>query len=253
MLQTGIKKGNPEHSADVTKRPRTIHRVPASSCPAWGEWFFLTSAQLRISGNSSRCYNTVVHVLKSRVACMNNAVEGKRAVPTRRPALLAGGEWPSPCRLSWRTVHTACPGLELLSCELLAKSAAVADVLVYRMYTKHRHELCICHAWKEGMKKTLERPLPSFWAWTRSLLNKPTPTLWSSKLFYHGKPAPGCHEWSRRWRSVVYFYLIIASVNAIYSCWAAPAKADSAGSIRAGSSDRPAQYNITPARPLSTS
>jgi hypothetical protein len=43
------------------------------------------------------------------------------------------------------THRTACPGLELLSYKLVAKSTAVADVLVLvmNMYTKHRHELYI--------------------------------------------------------------------------------------------------------------
>jgi hypothetical protein len=100
---------------------------------------------------------------------MNNDAEGERAGLTWRPALLAGGEWPSPCMPpSLDGLYcTACPGLELLSCELLAKPVAVADVLVYRMYTKHRHELY--HA-RKAWNKTLERPLPPLWAWTSSLL-----------------------------------------------------------------------------------
>jgi hypothetical protein len=39
------------------------------------------------------------------------------------------------------TDHKACPGMELLNCELLAEPAAVADVLVLSVYTKHRREL----------------------------------------------------------------------------------------------------------------
>ncbi len=60
------------------------------------------------------------------------------------------------------TDHTAYPGLELLSCELLAIADAVADALVMNvMYTKHRHELY--HSRKHGSLKTLVRPLPSIW------------------------------------------------------------------------------------------
>jgi hypothetical protein len=68
----------------------------------------------------------------------------------------------------WWTVHaafpdgpyrTACPGLKLFSCELLAYSAwysaAVADVISL-MYTKHRHELY--HAKRKAWVKTLGRP-----------------------------------------------------------------------------------------------
>ena len=55
------------------------------------------------------------------------------------------------------TDRTACPGLELLSCELLANPAAVADALVLNVYTKHRQELS--KAWV----KTLVGPLPSLW------------------------------------------------------------------------------------------
>jgi hypothetical protein len=34
----------------------------------------------------------------------------------------------------WWTVNAACPGLELVSCELLANPAAVADVLVMNVH-----------------------------------------------------------------------------------------------------------------------
>ncbi len=54
------------------------------------------------------------------------------------------------------TDHTACPGLELLSCDLLTIADAVGDALVMNvMYTKHRHEL-----YRKAWVKTLVRPLP---------------------------------------------------------------------------------------------
>ncbi len=54
------------------------------------------------------------------------------------------------------TDHTACPGLELLSCELLANPAVVADVQILKMYTKHRHEL---YHERKAWFNTLVRPL----------------------------------------------------------------------------------------------
>jgi len=59
------------------------------------------------------------------------------------------------------TNSSASPVLELLSCELLANSVAVADVLVLNiMYTKHRLELY--HS-RKAWVKTPVRPLPSIW------------------------------------------------------------------------------------------
>ena len=48
--------------------------------------------------------------------------------------------------------------LELLSCELLANPAVVADVQILKMYTKHRHEL---YHERKAWVKTLVRPLRS--------------------------------------------------------------------------------------------
>ncbi len=59
------------------------------------------------------------------------------------------------CHLSLKD-RTACPGLELLSCELLANQAADADVLVLNVqYTKHRHKHY--HA-RKAWVKTLVSP-----------------------------------------------------------------------------------------------
>ncbi len=65
-----------------------------------------------------------------------------------------------PCRLTWPH-STACPGLELLSCELLANPAAVAYVLVLNV---HKTPLWALSR-KEGMvqNSTVVRPLPSLW------------------------------------------------------------------------------------------
>jgi hypothetical protein len=54
-------------------------------------------------------------------------------------------------------VHAACPGLELVSCELLANPAAVADVLVLNVHKTPSSALPA----KKAMVKTLVRPLPS--------------------------------------------------------------------------------------------
>jgi hypothetical protein len=49
----------------------------------------------------------------------------------------------------------ASPGLELLSCELLANPDAVADVLVLNVHNTHRHDL---YQAKKTSDKTLVSP-----------------------------------------------------------------------------------------------
>jgi hypothetical protein len=73
------------------------------------------------------------------------------------------------------TDRTACPGLELLSCELLANPAAVADVLVLNVHRQHHIELY-------HERKAWVRPLPSLWVLLLPLPPLSTAGFWSDIL-----------------------------------------------------------------------
>ncbi len=95
------------------------------------------------------------------------------------------------------TDHIACPGLELLSCELLANPAAFADVLVLNIHTQHRHEL---YNPRKAWVKTLVRPLPPLWVLLLPLPPLSTAGFWDDLAV--NSPARLFPSWWLDWREL---------------------------------------------------
>ncbi len=137
------KKENPEHSADVTMRPRTrvLARTVVLSSLKGVIFPYLCSVENFSQFQPLLYCNTRTQNTQKITRGMHGQWGRRQEGWPNTEARLAGWRRVTQPMVPFLTDRTACPGLQLLSFELLAKSAAVAYVLVYRMYTKHCHEL----------------------------------------------------------------------------------------------------------------